>query len=179
MRKDLFIRLGKLDSRAAIAVHQLSGNPIADRFMKFISFTASEYAYPLYAVVLYFTAPVWWKGFLITSCIGFLIEVTIQKIFKYSTKRLRPCEALPGVEALDYIPDRYSFPSGHAGGSFNVAVATTLFTGPMGALMFIWATGASVSRVYNGVHYPGDVLFGALLGSGATVIGFIIAGLLI
>jgi len=177
--KYLLTSLKHLDNRAAVAFHQLSGNPIADRFMKLISFTASEYAYPIYALILYFSAPIWWKGFLITSCTGFLIEVTIQKILKYSTKRLRPCEALVEIEALDYIPDRYSFPSGHAGGSFNVAVTATLFLGPMGALLFIWATGVSVSRVYNGVHYPGDVLFGAVLGSGATLTGYVIAGLLI
>lgn len=179
MLKDLFTSLKRLDSRAAIAVHQQSGNPAADRFMKLISFTASEYAYPLYGIILYFSAPVWWKGFLITSCTGFLIEVTIQKILKYSTKRLRPCEALVEIEALDYIPDRYSFPSGHAGGSFNVAVTATLFIGPMGASMFIWAILASVSRVYNGVHYPGDVVFGAFLGTAATLTGYLIAGLVI
>lgn len=142
--------------------------------MSLVSFSASEYAYPFYTLMLILIAPAWWLGAVFTTCIGFLIEVTAQKILKYSLKRRRPCDAVPGITALVSIPDRYSFPSGHAGGSFNVTITMILFIGPAATLLFIWAVIASISRVYNGVHYPGDVIAGAFIGSAATLTGYAI-----
>lgn len=144
--------------------------------MKLLSLSASEYAYPFYALLLFLLSPPWWRAALFITCTGFLIEVILQKILKYSLKRPRPCEDVPEIMALVRPPDRYSFPSGHAGGSFNVAITMTIFMGPPAAFLFIWAVLASFSRVYNGVHYPGDVTAGAILGSAATLTGYLLAG---
>lgn len=91
--------------------------------------------------------------------------------------RVRPCGCLPEVHALVFgTPTDYSFPSGHSAGSFAFAVffavvlvrggerASALRIGGAGALVLL-ALGVGLSRIALGVHFPGDVLAGAILGS--------------
>jgi undecaprenyl-diphosphatase len=61
----------------------------------------------------------------------------------------------------------YGFVSSHAANSFNVALISLMFINVKwySVSIIIWAALISYSRIYLGVHYPGDVLFGALLGS--------------
>lgn len=101
---------------------------------------------------------------------------------KAIVRRPRPYLALPGVHALVFeAPTDYSFPSGHAAGSFTFAmfVAVVLvehaWRSPtmrkrrllLSAVALVAALGVAMSRCALGVHYPADVLAGALLGSGA------------
>lgn len=79
--------------------------------------------------------------------------------------RPRPPLRYPDQHPHVQVPDSGSFPSGHAATSF--AGATILaFAFPRGAPMFyLLATAVGFSRVYLGVHYPLDVLGGAVLGT--------------
>lgn len=60
----------------------------------------------------------------------------------------------------------YGFISSHAANTFTVALFISLLIRNWGVtvMMFIWAFTPSYSRIYLGVHYPGDILFGALCG---------------
>jgi membrane-associated phospholipid phosphatase len=70
----------------------------------------------------------------------------------------------PGLPPLSATPTKLSFPSAHASTSFAGALAYTR-AGLPAAPLYALAAGLSLSRVYLGVHYPSDVLAGALLGS--------------
>jgi membrane-associated phospholipid phosphatase len=76
----------------------------------------------------------------------------------------RPRPRLAGLPPLTDTPTRLSFPSAHAATSFAGALCYSRLGLPAVPLYALAAT-LSVSRVYLGVHYPSDVLMGALLGT--------------
>lgn len=105
-------------------------------------------------------------------------------VLKALVRRRRPYLALEGVRALVFeAPTDFSFPSGHAAGSFAFAsfVAFVLVRSPVtgggawrwvaAALLLLLAAGVALSRVALGVHFPGDILAGATLGTSMGVLG--------
>lgn len=91
---------------------------------------------------------------------------------KFLVGRARPCTSLAEVHALVFrAPTDPSFPSGHAAGAFAVAafVAFEARVHPFAKIaLFVIAIGIALSRVALGVHFPSDVLAGALLGTVAV-----------
>ncbi len=93
-------------------------------------------------------------------------------------KRNRPLQTLDSIyfdKNFHLINDRYSFPSGHASTSFNVATSIALRYHDNPALVsgfYLQALIVSFGRIYTGAHYPMDVLTGALVGSGTAILAY-------
>lgn len=110
-----------------------------------------------------------------------LADQTCATWIRPAIARLRPCSPNNPISELiqtvnNYAPGSYSFPSCHAANTFALATFLSLALRNRGItiFMFSWAGIVSISRLYLGVHYPTDLLVGALIGSAIAMIIFFI-----
>jgi undecaprenyl-diphosphatase len=87
---------------------------------------------------------------------------------KVLTGRPRPYIAHPEPEPLIGTPLDLSFPSGHGATAFAGATVLAVFAPRLAVPLYLLAAGIAWSRVYVGVHYPLDVIAGAILGVGVA-----------
>ncbi len=114
----------------------------------------------------------WRRLWLALLCVGALIGLTDRVsagLLKPQVQRLRPCHAdLPQPVRLpdDHCGGKYGFVSSHASNFFGLATLMSLLFGAgwWRGVFFGLAAMVAYSRVYLGVHYPADVLGGAMLG---------------
>jgi membrane-associated phospholipid phosphatase len=105
---------------------------------------------------------------LITSTIvGSVLTTTM----KFSFDRSRPFVTYPNDITKYTKAGSKSFPSGHTSMAFATATSISLMYPKwyIIAPSFLWASSIGYSRMYLGVHYPSDVLAGALLGAGSSI----------
>ncbi len=100
---------------------------------------------------------------------GFLLSTVLTHTGKRLIKRTRPYEKYPEITKYS-SGGGYSFPSGHTSAAFNTATSLCLLFPKWYVIApaCIWASSVGYARVYQGVHYPTDVLAGALVGAGSA-----------
>jgi len=91
-------------------------------------------------------------------------------VLKPAFGRARPANEMDGVHLLVKRTRSYSFPSSHAANTFAAAAYFSRFAPAMAVPLFTMAAVVSISRVYVGVHYPFDLVGGALLGLGCAAL---------
>ena len=109
---------------------------------------------------------------MLAFCLSFLL---CNLLLKNMISRDRPCWIDTTVDLLVEIPDDYSFPSGHTSFSFASAMAIFQYWKGRGVLAFIVAALIGLSRLYLFVHFPTDVLVGAVIG----IVSGALAGLIV
>lgn len=112
-------------------------------------------------------------------CIGasLLIGVIVGNgIIKNVVARPRPYDAIEGIESVVSHLSDYSFPSGHSLCCFEAATAFAMNRTKWAIPAYVGAVLVAVSRLFLFVHYPTDVICGALLGVLFGVLGSLAAG---
>lgn len=143
---------------------------------------------PLYLLMAYWVVKTYGKRciwiFLAVALVVLCSDQLSAHVCKPIFHRLRPCHN-PDLEGLVYLPKgkaggQYGFVSSHAANTFAIAAflsaALRRRYSWMPYVLFAWALISSYSRIYVGVHYPGDIVAGAVLG---ILIGLIIWRLLL
>ena len=124
----------------------------------------------------------WKRGVMMLLAVALTILLSDQiasSLIKPLVCRLRPSHAEHIVAYVlnGHRGGMYGFVSSHAANSFGVAVLIILLSRNrlLAACMLLWAAVVSYSRIYLGVHYPGDIICGALVG---VAMAFVVNNLL-
>jgi undecaprenyl-diphosphatase len=163
--------LERLDQQLFLFLNSLN-SPFWDQVMHAIS--GRVIWIPLYLAILICLGIKFKRKFLIILLFIILAATLADQtsvLFKNLVQRLRPCHE-PSLEGLVHLVNgecggKFSFVSSHATNSFNVALISLLFIRKRWFTIgiILWAIIIGYSRIYLGVHYPGDVICGSLLGA--------------
>lgn len=159
------------DKQAMIFLNNL-GSSTFDPFWILVS--EKWFWIPLYVIFLYFL----YKNFnkkslfyiLLFVALGITASDQIANIFKFGFERLRPCHdpSLEGLLREVKCGGKFGFYSAHSSNSFFVATYLTMLLGKkikqLPYFLFVWAALVAYSRVYLGMHFPGDIIVGAIMG---------------
>ncbi|MCA6065958.1 phosphatase PAP2 family protein [Chryseobacterium sp. RG1] len=171
--KALFEQLQHFDTELFLLMNEKH-----NAFFDVIMFWASDKLFwiPFYAVLLFFLLKIYKKfSVYILLAIGITIGLSDQiasGLIKNSVKRLRPSHE-PSLMPLIHLSKAgpggmYGFVSSHSANAFGL-LTFLFFLLPskykwLKIILFCWALLVSYSRIYNGVHYPSDVIGGAIVG---------------
>jgi len=104
---------------------------------------------------------------------AFLVNAFITTALKHTIKRDRPFKTYPDIDQAASTVG-YSFPSGHTSSAFATATSLSLAYHKWYVIApsFVWASAVGYSRMHLGVHYPSDVVAGAIIGSGSAYLSY-------
>lgn len=168
--------LNTIDTQVFLALNGLHA-PYFDAFIKL--FTGKWIWVPMYAAVLFAVVRNyrWRQTLAVLVCVALAITIADQvcaTLIRPEVCRLRPSNPANPLSEMVHIVGgyrggSYGFPSCHAANSFALASFLTLLFAnrKLSLFIFAWAVLNSYSRVYLGVHYPGDLLVGAIIGTAA------------
>ncbi len=141
-------------------------NPLFDLVMPFVT---NKYTwFPVWLAVLVLLS---WKGgkrgrwsVLLALLAIALTEPLVNRLLKPLIERVRPCNALDNVHLLVRRSRGLSMPSSHAANFIALATVFSYFYRKYQIIFWSLAALVAYSRIAVGVHYPADVLFGAIVG---------------
>jgi undecaprenyl-diphosphatase len=161
----------RIDQQLFLFINSLN-SPFFDQVMHTLS--GKLIWVPLYLAILVFLGIKYKRKFLIIIIFIILAATLADQssvIVKNIVQRLRPCHE-PSIMGIVHLVNGecggvYGFVSSHATNTFDVALISLSFIRKRwySICIILWACVICYSRVYIGVHYPGDVLCGAILGS--------------
>ena len=163
--------LTNLDLKILGWIHDTFSSGFLDRVMPWVSFLGNGgMVWILAACLLLCTRRYRRSGILLL--VGLAAGALVGNLLlKPLISRARPSWPYPVPALLSRAPAGYSFPSGHALSSFAAATILALTDRKLGAFALPLACLIALSRLYLYVHFPSDVLAGAILG--AVIGGFV------
>ncbi len=160
----------QLDHQLFYLVNHTLANPVLDFLCPvFRSKASMAFVYCLIAYGFYSEYPRQFIKIATAGALAYLLTDQLSAhVIKSIVQRIRPCNN-PAIEArllLDYCGSGLSFVSAHAGNTFGTATLVCIVSTnkKFSVAASIWAAVVSFSQVYVGVHFPADVIGGALLG---------------
>ena len=170
--------LQSLDASLFHFINRSLSNPLFDWLMPILSGNEVMHWFAL-CIVAALVSALWFGNARVRLCalMVFLVialgDPLVVNTIKHAVARPRPCVALSDVVQRLGRAGSGSMPSAHAANWFAATMVVFLFYRRSLWFMLPMALAVSFSRVYNGVHYPSDVLAGAILGAGYGAAGMV------
>ncbi len=166
---ELLYALQRLDVRLFFAVFRQGERRLVRQVARALSRSADGYLYVLVPALLWLAGAGGVSRLVLLLILSLALERSLYWLLKNGLRRRRPQDFIPSFRSIIVAADKFSFPSGHTSAAFLLATATTIVYRDPAVAMYAWATSIAFSRVILGVHYPGDTLAGALMGSGTAL----------
>jgi len=181
----MFEQIIQLDQNLFFAINHGLSNPFFDWLMP--ALRNRFFWTPLYLFIAIFLVRNYgkkgWIILIFTALTFGFTDYLASSVIKPAVERLRPCndpEIKTEVKNIVACGTGFSFPSSHASNHFAIAVFLILLFYHKWKLILpiglFWAASISFAQIYVGVHYPIDILSGALLGS---MIGYVTSSILL
>lgn len=101
-----------------------------------------------------------------------IVNIVIYRIVKRWIARPRPFRTCPGIRECTRSLDEFSFPSGHTLHSVACSLILTVYYPALALVVWPFTALVATSRIVLGLHYPSDVVVGALIGAITAAISF-------
>lgn len=167
--------LQQIDQAVFLFINVTLANPVTDAVMPIITNDLwLRIAYGLAMVLILWKGNAKLRWLVLFSALALLVSDQVSAAFlKPLIGRMRPCHTLENVHLLVGCGGGKAMPSSHAANAFGQAFLFGLLYKRVRAGLFVFASLVALSRVFVGVHYPGDILGGAIVGAwtGMAVIG--------
>ncbi|MGM0593854.1 MAG: phosphatase PAP2 family protein [Pseudomonadota bacterium] len=178
-RLDVWQRISAADSGLCLLVNRMSHRRLLVLAFRFISRIGDGlFWYSLMAVLPLLYG---WQGVeaAATMALVGLVNLWLYRKCKRRISRERPFVTLAPINLAGVPLDRFSFPSGHTQHAVGFSVTAAAFFPQLAPLLYLFAFLVALSRPLLGLHYPSDVLMGALLGFGVSQLLLTLSALLI
>lgn len=151
--------------------------PLMSTISRLISKLGDGVLYLIIGLLIAWLEPHQGGEFLLAGLLVYALELPAYLYLKQLIKRDRPCDRFDDVTPQITPADKFSLPSGHAAAAFAFASLVTVYYPAFMLLGYILAVLIAFARVFLGVHYPTDIIAGAVLGLLSAVTGLYLIAL--